>query len=173
MELRKYLLKERKKIVKKWYDLVIDTYPSDTAKFLVNTKDPFANPVGSNIKKGLEDLFDELVKDEIDHENITKCLDPILRIRAIQNFTPIEAMEFVFWLKRIIRKTLINDMGNPDILKQLLEFELRIDTMGMIAFGIYVGCKETLYSIRSNQTISKAYKTFKRAGLLKEYNDEK
>jgi hypothetical protein len=63
-------------------------------------------------------------------------------------------------------------MENVDILKQLLEFELRIDTLGMIAFSIYIGCKETLYSIRSNQTISKAYKTFKKAGLLKEYDDE-
>ena len=171
MQLRKHLIKERKKIVKKWYDLVIDTYPSETVKFLVNAKDPFANPVGSNIKIGLEAIFDELVKKKFDHENITKYLDPILRIRAVQNFTPIEAMEFVFWLKRIIRKTLKNDMENADILKQLLEFELRIDTLGMIAFSIYIGCKETLYSIRSNRTISKAYKTFKKAGLLKEYDE--
>ena len=172
MQLQKHLHKERKKIVKTWYNLIIDTYPPDTAKFLVNTNDAFANPVGSTIKIGLEGLFDELLKKEANQENITKSLDPILRIRAVQDFTPIEAMEFVFWLKKIIRKTLKNDMENPDILKQLLEFELRIDTIGIVAFGIYVGCKETLYSIRSNQTISKAYNTFKKAGLLKEYDDE-
>ena len=88
------LLEQRKAaIVKKWFDRVIQTYPADTSKFLKNHKDPFANPVGQTVLRGLEALFDTLLK-EPDTDTISSFLDPIIRIRAVQDFTPSKAVSF-------------------------------------------------------------------------------
>jgi hypothetical protein len=104
------LLEQRKTaILKKWFALAVETYPSDTAKFLKSQKDPFANPVGRTIYRGLEALMDELLK-EIDYEKLVSSLDPIVRIRAVQDFSPSQAIGFIFFLKNVIREILHNEV---------------------------------------------------------------
>ena len=101
MRLNNLLSQKKAAITKKWFTLVIETYPSDTAKFLKSQKNPFANPVGRTIYQGLETLFAELLKG-IDYETITSSLDPIIRIRAVQNFSPSQATGFIFFFKNVI-----------------------------------------------------------------------
>ena len=79
MRLSNLLAKQKTAVVKKWFALAIETYPPDTEKFLQSQKDPIANPVGRTIFKGLETLFDELLK-EFDHEAIRLALDPGHRV---------------------------------------------------------------------------------------------
>ena len=56
------LLTEKKpKILRRWFDLVVNTYPSDVSDFLRSEKDPFANPVGHTLSSGLERLLDHLL----------------------------------------------------------------------------------------------------------------
>ena len=86
-DLEKLIARERLTILKKWFDIAIQSYDPDTAKFLSNQKDPFANPVGSSTLKGLQGLLDQLLKD-LDREAVYSYLDPIIRIRAVQAFTP-------------------------------------------------------------------------------------
>ena len=92
-------------VLKNWFDHVVNTYPPDTAKFLLNKKDPFDNPVGAATMRGLGAIIDELVGSP-DPDELAKHLDSIIRIRAIQSFTPSQAVGFVFFLKGIIRETL-------------------------------------------------------------------
>jgi len=61
MKLESVLVKKQTAIVKKWFDLVVDTYPADTSRFLKRQKDPFANPVGSTTLEGLNAIFTDLV----------------------------------------------------------------------------------------------------------------
>ena len=66
MRLNNLLAQRKTAIIKKWFALAIETYPSDTANFLKSQKDPFANPVGRTIYRGLEALFDpELLKPQL------------------------------------------------------------------------------------------------------------
>ena len=61
MGLNSILAQQKAAIIKKWFTLVIETYPSETGKFLKSQKDPMANPVGRTVSRGLEALFDELL----------------------------------------------------------------------------------------------------------------
>ena len=108
------LNKKRAEIVKEWFLVVVETYPAETAKFIKGQKDPFANPVGKAVRNGVEDLFDELVRG-LDRDTAGAYLDPMIRIRAIQNFTPSEAVGFVFSLKSIIRKILSEEIRDKKI----------------------------------------------------------
>jgi len=162
------LLEQRKSaILKKWFALAIETYPSDTTKFLKSQKDPFANPVGRTIYQGLEALLNELLKG-IDYEKLVSSLDPIIRIRAIQNFSPSQAIGFIFFLKNVIRESLQKDIVEKEIVNELMLFESKIDEIILIAFNLYVQCKEKVYELKANEIKNRTLKAFERAGLVSE-----
>jgi len=167
MRLNNLLAQRKTAIIKNWFTLAVETYPPDTASFLKRQKDPFANPVGRTISLGLETLFNELLK-EMDHEIITSFLDPIIRIRAIQNFSPAQAVSFIFLLKKTIRENIKKEVLEEQLFNELLLFESKIDKLALIAFNIYVQCKEKIYDLKANEMRNTTYKAFKRAGLVRE-----
>ncbi|MBW2644293.1 MAG: RsbRD N-terminal domain-containing protein [Deltaproteobacteria bacterium] len=162
------LLEQRKTtIIKDWFALAVETYPPDTASFLKRQRDPFANPVGRTVSRGLEALFNELLK-EMDYETITSFLDPIIRIRAIQNFSPAQAISFIFLLKKVIRENTKKEAPREQLFNELLLFESRIDQLVMIAFNLYMQCREKICELKANEMRNTTYKAFKRAGLVRE-----
>jgi hypothetical protein len=167
MSLNHLLAQRKTAIVKMWFTSTIKTYPPDTAKFLKNQKDPFANPVGRTIYHGLEGLFDELLK-EMNHKSIQSLIDPIIRIRAIQNFSPFQATSFIFFLKDAVRATIQKENPEAALFNELLLFESKIDELGLMAFDIYMKCREKIYEIKANEMKNRTFKAFKRAGLVRE-----
>ena len=167
MRLNTLLTKRKTAIVKKWFAATIETYPSDTAKFLKSRKDPFANPVGRTLYQGLEVLFDELLK-EMDHDVMRSVLDPIIRIRAIQNFSPSQATGFIFFLKNVIRDNIKKEDPQAQLFSELLLFESKIDELGLIAFNLYMNCREKIYELKANEMKNRTFRAFERAGLVRE-----
>ena len=106
MGLKKVLAEKKTSIVRKWFDKVVDTYPTDTSKFLKRQKDPFSNPVGSyNPRRAHKDILKSFLKDEPDSKILQSAADPIIRIRAVQTmFSPSQAAGFPYFLKTIIRE---------------------------------------------------------------------
>jgi len=135
-------------IVKKWIDKVYDSYPGDGAKFLRNKKDAFANPVGFRIKRGIEGLVKELITEE-PSEGVEEFLDSILRVRAVQDFVPGDAVAFVFDLKKVIREVLAKELrDNAQLMEEFLDIEAKIDRLALLAFDIYMGCREKLFQLK-------------------------
>ncbi len=147
--------------------MVIETYPADTAQFLKSQKDPFANPVGRTILRSLEPLFDELLGG-MDGETLASLLDPIIRIRAIQSFFPSQAIGFIFFLKNAVRENLIKEIAENKIAAELLVFESKIDQLGLIAFNLYMKCREKIYDLKANEIRNRTLRAFERAGLVSE-----
>jgi hypothetical protein len=168
MKLNKLLEKRKSAILKAWFEFVVDTYPDDTSKFLKRQKDPFANPVGSTTMDGLTGLFDELIGN-MNAESITSFLDPIIRIRAVQSFTPSGAVGFAFALKKIVRERISKDMnGDVSVLSELASLDEKIDIIGLSAFDIYMRCREQIYNIRATEQHNRTFKAFEKAGLVRE-----
>ncbi|MFZ5570878.1 MAG: RsbRD N-terminal domain-containing protein [Thermodesulfobacteriota bacterium] len=165
------LVKQHKAaILKKWFDVVADAYQLETAGFLKNQKDPFANPVGNSLIRGMEGIIDELAGGP-EREAVIRFLDPVIRIRAVQDFSPSQAVGFILPLKKIIREFVKNQDRTLSVGEDLGELEEQIDVLMLLGFDIYMGCRERLYDIKANQEKSKVYKAFKRAGLLTETPD--
>ncbi|MBT3311033.1 MAG: RsbRD N-terminal domain-containing protein [Desulfobacterales bacterium] len=170
MLLNKLLEHKKKEIVKKWFEIIASTYPNDTAGFLKKEKDSFANPVGSTNIQGLGAVLDELINGP-DRETITSFLDPIIRIRAVQKFTPSEAVSFTISLKKIIRDTLAREIVEQNLEKDILEFESKIDDLCLIAFDIFMGCREQIYKYKANHVKDRTLKLLQKADLLCEVPD--
>ena len=160
---------EQKKtaIVKNWFDLTAQTYAPDTAAFLKSKTDPFANPVGSSMHSSLKVLLDQLIND-MDLQVINSYLDPIIRIRAVQNFTPSQATSFILSLKRALRISLAKELRDTRYAGEFFDFESKIDQLSLMAFDIYMQCKEKIYQIGANETRNRTFKAFERAGLISE-----
>jgi hypothetical protein len=163
--------KYKRTIVQKWFDSVVRTYPADTARFLKRQKDPFANPVGRTTYKGLEGMYDQLLG-EMDPQAIVPFLDPIIRIRAVQDFTPSRAAGFVFNLKGIIRETIGDQVREKEGLEALMAIEERIDRIGLLAFDIFMGCREKVYQLKANEIRNRVFSAFHRAGLVEDTSED-
>ncbi len=170
MTIHSCLQNEKKAIVEQWFDKVVSTYPDDTAKFLKSQKDPFANPVGQTTFSGLTALFD-LIISGFDREAAISFLDPIIRIRAVQKFTPTRATRFILDLKPIIRKFVQQRLSVADSIRELLALEDRIDELALLAFDIFMGCREKVFELKANEMRNRTYRAFARAGLIAESAD--
>lgn len=171
MELEKILTHKRKAITQQWISMVMETYPPETAKTLQRQSNRFANPVGQAIREGLEGVFGELLSGW-DPERITPALDKVVRVRAIQDFSPGDAVAFVFFLKALVREQLAQERGGQASLPagELAEFEAKIDRLALLAFDIYTQCREKLYEIRINEIKNRSRRLLQRANLLAEFD---
>lgn len=162
-----FLETKKSAILERWFDIVLETYPSDSSSFLRNKKRRFANPVGHTISKGLEDLLEELLQErEMDHEKISSILDGIVRIRAIQDLTPSQALAFVFRLKKVLREALAGSGTAP--VAEIEALESRIDTMALISFDLYVKCREKIYDLKANELRNMTFRLLQKAKLVNE-----
>ena len=162
----KGLIEQKKKdIVQLWFEATIQTYAPDTAQFYKGQKDPFANPVGSITAETIPFLLDQLLND-FDTDAIKSHLDAIIRIRAVQDFTPSKATSFVILLKKILRDCLADDLKDASRLKELMDFESRIDQLSLMAFDVYMKCREKIFEIAAHETRNQTFRAFKRAGLI-------
>ena len=159
------LATRKQEILKSWFQATVDSYPADTARFLKNQQDPFANPVGQTTYQSLDALLDALTTGA-SREKIAAALDPILRIRAVQTFTPSKATRFVFSLKQIIRQHLPDEEQSAG--SNIHELDGRIDEMAMAAFDIYVACREKIYELKATESRNQFFGSLKRAGLMVE-----
>jgi len=173
MRLEHRIAKSKRQIANDWFAILAGTYPPDTTRFLKSVKDTFSNPVGGTSHRTLEAVLDGLLEDATS-EHLAHELDPLIRIRAVQTmFTPSQATAFILDLKKIIRNTLKSDLQDADMYAQLLAFEKRIDRLLLIAFDIFVRCREKIYSMKATEEQSKFYRAFARAGLVRENPDSK
>lgn len=148
--LKDLLITRKSSIVDNWIQLIVETYPPQTSNFLKSQKDRFSNPVGYTISANTEKIFEEIINGR-DIERIKTYLTDIIKIRAVQDFSPSQAIGFIFSLKKVIYKELEEEVINKKILKELENIESYINEIALIAFDIYMEAREKLFKVRVNE----------------------
>ena len=98
---------------------------------------------------------------------ISEVLDPIIRMRAVQDFSASKATAFVFFLKQIVREAMASEFRDPVLASQMLAFEARIDRLALMAFDHYTACREKLSEIRTDE-MRRRIGAMQRAGLVQD-----
>jgi hypothetical protein len=172
------LLTEKKDLIlQMWFDAIIETYPAQTAKFLKSKKDRFANPVGQSILEGTGGIFDDLTKylagQKIDPAHVSLFLDNIIRVRAIQDFTPSGAVWFIFQLKQVVRRELAaeiredqNSNTHGGLRDELTRLDYGIDELALLSFDIFMKCREQIYQIKTEEEKRKLYRLLQQARII-------
>jgi len=173
------LSEKRAAVLQKWFDAVINSYPAETARFLRTQKDRFANPVGQAILEGTEGILEELFKylgDEgrIDSGRVSGFLDSIIRVRAIQDFTPSGAVWFIFQLKEVVREEFARDLKeDPRMHAELARLEHGIDELALLSFDIFMKCREQIYHIKADEERRGLYRLLQQARIITGEAEEK
>jgi len=160
MAFENLLLQKQSSILERWFDLILESYPEDTASLISKEKNQFSNPVGSTISREIEVLFKKLCEGG----QLEKCeasLDSILKIRSVQDFSPSKAVGFIFLLKRAIGETLRDEIFRESMTDEWLKFQERIDDLALQAFDIYMDCRDKICEIRVNQARAEKEMAFK------------
>jgi hypothetical protein len=163
-ELAALLKKNREAILEKWFERIIATYPEVTTRFLADQKDRFRNPVGHAITQSIGPIYDQ-VATAMDADRLSEALDGIVRIRAVQDFSPSQAVGFIFQLRAVIRAQLDDGVRRPDRWDALGELDSRIDRLALLAFEKYTECREQLHRVRNREIQSRATRVLERVKI--------
>jgi len=145
------LLEERRDaIVERWVDAVLSAYPSDSATLFQAEQDPFANPLGHSVREGTHGIFETLLRG-MGPEELRKHLDQIVRIRAVQELSPADALSFVFSLRGIVRETIPEALTDVRLRAGLDELDRKIDEVALAAFEVYASRREEVSQLRINE----------------------
>ncbi|MCL0053034.1 RsbRD N-terminal domain-containing protein [Dehalococcoidales bacterium] len=137
----------------------METYPGSS--LFSQEKDRFANPVGYTISREIEVLYEELV-DGMNFDKLSASLDNIIKIRAVQDFSPSQAIAFIFLLKKAVKEELADEIGG----NWWLKFESRIDKLALLAFDIYMKCREKIYQIKVNKVKAETERALKLSKVM-------
>ncbi|MFH1057303.1 MAG: RsbRD N-terminal domain-containing protein [Pseudomonadota bacterium] len=166
MSLVEMLQANRSGLIKKWIDEALGVYPSESASFLRGRKDPFQNPVGNSLSEALEELFDQLLAG-LERDKAASLLDRCVRIRAVQDIPAGAAVGFIFSLKHFMREALAKEIKqDPKLLVDLFVIENQVDALALIAFDVYMKCREQIYSIKAEEVKRLYYQAIRHSDIF-------
>jgi hypothetical protein len=165
MSLQKLLEENKSAILSRWFNSILETYPADTRHFLRTKKNRFDNPVAHRISSGIEGIFGQILKDAEEKE-VSPFLDKVIRVRAVQDFTPSQAVAFVFDLKRIVREELEEAIREGQLSQELWRLDGEIDKVGLLALDIYMKCREEIYEVRMKEVKRSVSRLIERANKI-------
>lgn len=145
MKLADALQNKKERILSLWIDRTLDSYLEPG--FFKKSKDKFANPVGVNIREGLTKLY-EMLLSGAGQDQYAEPLDQVIRIRAVQEFTPAQAVSPILELKWVVKQVLSADKDTRPLLAELDSFDCDVDRAALAAFDIYMNCREQLHKAR-------------------------
>lgn len=154
-----------------WLDALMRTYSKESARFFKDTRDPFANPVGATLEKGIGELFDVVTADTFDSEAAKTALEPIVRVRAIQELPPSEALGFIAEIKSIIEKDCPDNNQERTVADKKRCIAGNADKAMLVAFDLYMACKKQVYNLRARQARDSVRQLLIKKGLISELPD--
>jgi hypothetical protein len=163
MDIEERLLRNKKSLVEKWFDLLAAVYPLETSRVLAKESSQFANPVGHTFKVALGEILEEFLgQNRV--EAMAPLLDKIIRIRAVQDFSPSSSLAFIFGLKTLARQVLEADSASGDIhLGEFSDFDDRVDGLALFAFDVYSRCRQNLFEVRMTEVKNRTQRLLKLA----------
>ncbi|MCK5741284.1 MAG: RsbRD N-terminal domain-containing protein [Chlorobi bacterium] len=148
MRVRAFLQKNKADLADKWLKMLTGQYSKDGSKFILGEKDQFANPMGFIYSEAIPQIFEAVVERQ-STKTYDEPLRRIIQVRAVQDFTPSQALSFIFDLKQLITKSYKAD-NEIDFCEMIGIFQ-RIDAMAFSAFNIYCELKGRIWEIKANE----------------------
>ena len=166
MSLKSILQEKKPVIIKQWFEALVETYPEGTRSSLRKQDAQFANPVGYHYAEGVEALFDALLGGMLP-DTVSTFLDSMIRIRAVQNFTPAQAVAFIFQLKHIVRAALGPELlQDRKLSEELVALESAVDDLALFAFDLYMHCREGIYDIKAKEAGRATFRLLQQAKII-------
>ena len=124
--------------IQKWTEAVFAMYPFETTGFIRTQRDQFANPVGHATRAAGEQIYDAVTGRDVDMEKVHASVAALIRIRAVQDLKPEQAVGVLYLYKSVLRELLLADMLAAGDVQGFLDMGDRLDTLCLMAFNLYL-----------------------------------
>ncbi|OGR01465.1 MAG: hypothetical protein A2511_00920 [Deltaproteobacteria bacterium RIFOXYD12_FULL_50_9] len=151
MHLQELLIENKTVVLDKWINSVLATYPLDSTNFLTRQKDRFANPIGSSVSKGLSDLINAFCSEADGLAELSSDVEHLIKIRAVQDFSPSAAIGFVYDLKVIVFELCQKEKQYNLLVEEWLDFSAKVDRLALKVFDLYMASRERIFKVRINE----------------------
>lgn len=155
---------KRAVVVEKWLTLLLAHISPEMLRLFHKEKNPFANPVAYQLHRGLEAMFSVLLAGEGGLKGV-EAADEVVRVMALQDLHPSQALAFVFFLKQVIREELAQELEDLSLNEELVDLEGRIDGLALLAFDAYMQRREKLCEIKVLEMKNRISGLLRRAGI--------
>ncbi len=166
MGLEQRIAERSEELAGKWALLILGTYPPETQAVWKANLEPFSNPVGHAIRTAAAELIPLLLAWN-DADAVAQALGRIVKIRAVQDFAPSQALSFVFLFKKLLRQEFQKELSAQGALAELLAFETRVDNLAVIAFDLYVAARDQVQRMRVEEVKRAHVNIVRRANLMR------
>jgi hypothetical protein len=139
---------EQEHILAKWNAAVSATYPLDTTGFARTREDQFRNPGGHAVRLALEETYKAVIGQLSSERLLRASLEMFVKLRAVQNFTAVQAMGVMYLLKPLLRERILPTCMQKGLLDEYLEAESRLDTAALLICDMYVTNRERVFEER-------------------------
>jgi hypothetical protein len=165
-KLEDFFQKHQDMIMDSWFDAILNNYPPETVRIFKQEKDPFANPVGHRLRLGMRGIVDWF-KEGDREKDVYAALDQVIRIWAVQDFTPSQTVSFLITFKQIIQKQMQKYYQNQDQLwANWQAFEKEADNLMLLAMDIYMECREKLFQIKVDEANNRVFSLLRQANMM-------
>jgi hypothetical protein len=162
------LIKDRDTILTEWISLSWDKCFSRGNTGSSCGSMPGCNteiPLKHTFRTGLERIFDELIEGKLpDKKHV--ILNDVIKILAIQDSSPSEALSFYTTLTAMIRFRFKAQLKDEEINYQFNELIENIYKALCISFDIYMEIRERLFNIKIKEITAANNRLFKMAKLI-------
>jgi hypothetical protein len=139
---------EQEHILAKWNAAVFAGYPLDMTGFARTKEDQFRNPGGHAIRLALEEVYKAVSGQPSSEKLLRGSLAMFVKLRAVQDFTPVQALGVMYLLKPMLRERILPACLQGGLLEEYLEAESRLDTAALLACDIYTASREQVFEER-------------------------
>lgn len=163
MTLQDIFREHRDTLIAEWTEAMLGTYPFETVGFLRSRKDQFSNPVGHITSAAAEAMYDAIAGEDVDLNVITTALEDLVKVRAIQQFSPEQALGVLCIVKPLLRKKLMPQVREHGLFDAWLDAESRIDSLLLMGFGFHAACREKLHMMKVDEYKNRYAQVIRRA----------
>ena len=128
--------------IQKWTEAVFAMYPFETTGFIRTQRDQCAAG---------EQIYDAVTGRDVDMEKVHASVAALIRIRAVQDLKPEQAVGVLYLYKSVLRELLLADMLAAGDVQGFLDMGDRLDTLCLMAFNLYLADREQVYAERVAQ----------------------
>jgi hypothetical protein len=151
----KLLNSHRAAILPRWFQLILESYPTDTSGSLQSESGKSLDPVESGISLEAKLILDE-IEGGMQEDLLSDSLDRLMCIRSVQALPPSGAVGIIFLLKQAVREGLQNQPRDARFHDELQEIESRVDGVALMAFDRYMRQRELICEQRVREASERA-----------------
>ncbi|SHN51770.1 RsbRD N-terminal domain-containing protein [Desulfovibrio litoralis] len=164
--LKQLITEHKDKLLEDWTTLVYSGYAFDTAGFLRTKNDQFTNPVGWRTTHVGESLIKAITNEHVNIDELNHTLDEFIRVRAVQDFTPEQALAVLFLMKECILKRFKSEIKNNNLWLELWDISSRLDGISLLSFSFYIKNREVMFNLKLEDYKRRHSQIMRKAGLL-------